>query len=154
MLNFPTNPTGGTADKQKLERLAKFAVEKDLIVISDEIYAELTYEGEHVSIVDLPGMKNNFAAGFQGLCDWLQGWLRVWSRLVDRGHDENSSVLHDVCTDFEQEAAIEALRHGIDDVVRMREQYQKRRDFIVRRFNQMGLNCHFVRFFLFQVFNL
>ena len=70
LLNFPTNPTGGTADKQKLERLAKFAVEKDLIVISDEIYAELTYEGEHVSIVDLPGMKertillHGFSKGF------------------------------------------------------------------------------------------
>ena len=57
LLNFPTNPTGGTADKEKLQRLAKFAVEKDLIVISDEIYAELTYEGEHVSIASLPGMK-------------------------------------------------------------------------------------------------
>ena len=54
LLNFPTNPTGGTADKEKLQRLAKFAVEKDLIVISDEIYAELTYEGEHVSIASLP----------------------------------------------------------------------------------------------------
>ena len=57
LLNFPTNPTGGTADKEKLQRLAEFAVEKDLIVISDEIYAELTYEGEHVSIASLPGMK-------------------------------------------------------------------------------------------------
>ena len=57
MLNFPTNPTGGTADREKLERLAKFAKDKDLLVISDEIYAELTYEGEHVSIASLPGMK-------------------------------------------------------------------------------------------------
>ena len=54
MLNFPTNPTGGTADREKLERLAKFAKDKDLIVISDEIY-ELTYEGEHVSISSLLG---------------------------------------------------------------------------------------------------
>ena len=57
MLNFPTNPTGGTADRQKLEKLARFAVEKDLIVISDEIYAELTYEGEHLSIASFPGMQ-------------------------------------------------------------------------------------------------
>ena len=70
LLNFPTNPTGGTADKEKLQRLAKFAVEKDLIVISDEIYAELTYEGEHVSIASLPGMKertillHGFSKGF------------------------------------------------------------------------------------------
>ena len=66
MLNFPTNPTGGTADREKLEKLAKFAVEKDLIVISDEIYAELTYEGEHLSIAALPGMQERtiFLHGF------------------------------------------------------------------------------------------
>ena len=58
MLNFPTNPTGGTADREKLERLAKFAVDKDLIVISDEIYAELTYEGDHLSIASFPGMQD------------------------------------------------------------------------------------------------
>ena len=69
MLNFPTNPTGGTADRTKLERLAKFAVEKDLIVISDEIYAELTYEGEHLSITAFPGMKERtiFLHGFPKL---------------------------------------------------------------------------------------
>ena len=66
---FPTNPTGGTADRAKLERLAKFAVEKDLIVISDEIYAELTFEGEHVSIAALPGMKERtiLLMAFQGV---------------------------------------------------------------------------------------
>ncbi len=149
MINFPTNPTGGTADRAKLERLAKFAVEKDLIVISDEIYAELTYEGEHVSLVDLPGMKERtlllhgfskafamtgFRVGFACGPDWL----------IDA-----MMKIHQYCMMcapiLSQEAAIEALAHGADEVARMREQYCKRRDFVVRRFNEMGLACHLPR---------
>ena len=87
MLNFPTNPTGGTADREKLEKLAKFAVDKDLIVISDEIYAELTYEGEHLSIAALPrdAGANHFSSWFfQGFrYDWFPGWLCLRTRLVD-----------------------------------------------------------------------
>lgn len=66
ILNFPTNPTGGTADRAKLEAIAKFAVEKDLLVASDEIYSELTFEGDHVSIASLPGMRERtvFLHGF------------------------------------------------------------------------------------------
>jgi len=149
LLNFPTNPTGGTADKQKLERLAKFAVEKDLIVISDEIYAELTYEGVHVSIVDLPGMKertillHGFSKGF-AMTGFRVGFACGPDWLI-----EAMMKIHQYCMMcapiLSQEAAIEALRHGVDDVMRMREQYQKRRDFIVRRFNQMGLDCHLPR---------
>ena len=149
MLNFPTNPTGGTADRAKLERLAKFAVEKDLIVMSDEIYAELTYEGEHVSLVDLPGMKERtlllhgfskafamtgFRVGFACGPDWL----------IDA-----MMKIHQYCMMcapiLSQEAAIEALAHGADEVARMRDQYCKRRDFVVRRFNEMGLPCHLPR---------
>jgi aminotransferase len=149
MLNFPTNPTGGTADRAKLERLAKFAVEKDLIVISDEIYAELTYEGDHVSLVDLPGMKERtlllhgfskafamtgFRVGFACGPDWL----------IDA-----MMKIHQYCMMcapiLSQEAAVEALAHGADEVASMREQYCKRRDFVVRRFNEMGLPCHLPR---------
>ena len=149
LLNFPPNPTGGTADKQKLERLAKFAVAKDLIVISDEIYAELTYEGEHCSIVDLPGMKertillHGFSKGF-AMTGFRVGFACGPDWLI-----EAMMKIHQYCMMcapiLSQEAAIEALRHGTDDVMRMREQYQKRRNFIVRRFNQMGLGCHLPR---------
>ena len=149
LLNFPTNPTGGTADKQKLERLAKFAVAKDLIVISDEIYAELTYEGEHCSIVDLPGMKertillHGFSKGF-AMTGFRVGFACGPDWLI-----EAMMKIHQYCMMcapiLSQEAAIEALRHGTEDVMRMREQYQKRRNFIVRRFNQMGLSCHLPR---------
>ena len=144
----PTRP-GETADLEKLERLAKFAVEKDLIVISDEIYAELTYEGEHVSLASLPGMKERtlllhgfskafamtgFRVGFACGPDWL----------IDA-----MMKIHQYCMMcapiLSQEAAIEALANGSDDMERMKEQYFRRRNFVIRRFNEMGLSCHLPR---------
>ena len=149
MLNFPTNPTGGTADRAKLERLARFAVEKDLIVISDEIYAELTYEGEHVSLAALPGMKertillHGFSKGF-AMTGFRVGFACGPDWLI-----EAMMKIHQYCMMcapiLSQEAAIEALRNGTEDVLRMRDHYAKRRDFIVRRFNEMGLACHLPR---------
>ena len=149
MLNFPTNPTGGTADRAKLERLAKFAVDKDLIVISDEIYAELTFEGEHVSLAALPGMQertillHGFSKGF-AMTGFRVGFACGPDWLI-----EAMMKIHQYCMMcapiLSQEAAIEALRNGTEDVMRMRDQYAKRRDFIVRRFNEMGLDCHLPR---------
>ena len=149
LLNFPTNPTGGTADKAKLERLAKFAVEKDLIVISDEIYAELTYEGEHVSIASLPGMQertillHGFSKGF-AMTGFRVGFACGPDWLI-----EAMMKIHQYCMMcapiLSQEAAIEALKNGTEDVKRMCEQYHKRRDFIVRRFTDFGLECHLPR---------
>ncbi|MEC7401169.1 MAG: aminotransferase class I/II-fold pyridoxal phosphate-dependent enzyme [Verrucomicrobiota bacterium] len=149
MLNFPTNPTGGTADRAKLERLARFAVEKDLIVISDEIYAELTYEGEHVSLAALPGMKertillHGFSKGF-AMTGFRVGFACGPDWLI-----EAMMKIHQYCMMcapiLSQEAAIEALRNGTEDVLRMRDHYAKRRDFIVCRFNEMGLACHLPR---------
>jgi|TARA_X000000950_G_scaffold81657_1_gene102757 aminotransferase len=149
MLNFPTNPTGGTADRAKLERLAKFAVDKDLIVISDEIYAELTFEGEHVSLAALPGMEertillHGFSKGF-AMTGFRVGFACGPDWLI-----EAMMKIHQYCMMcapiLSQEAAIEALRNGTEDVMRMRDQYAKRRDFIVRRFNEMGLDCHLPR---------
>ena len=149
MLNFPTNPTGGTADREKLERLAKFAKEKDLIVISDEIYAELTYEGEHVSIASLPGMRertlllHGFSKGFA-----MTGF-RIGFGCGPEWLIEAMMKIHQYCMMcapiLSQEAAIEALVNGVEDVKRMRDQYHKRRDFVVRRLNEIGLNCHLPR---------
>ncbi len=149
MLNFPTNPTGGTANHEKLERLAKFARDKDLIVISDEIYAELTYEGEHVSISSLPGMKertlllHGFSKGF-AMTGFRVGFGCGPDWLI-----EAMMKIHQYCMMcapiLSQEAAVEALKNGQDDVLHMREQYKKRRDFLVRRFNEIGLACHLPR---------
>ena len=149
LLNFPTNPTGGTADRAKLERLAKFAVEKDLIVISDEIYAELTYEGEHVSIAELPGMRertillHGFSKGF-AMTGFRIGFACGPDWLIDA-----MMKIHQYCMMcapiLSQEAALEALMNGTNEVLKMKEQYQKRRDFLVRRFNEMGMECHLPR---------
>ena len=149
LLNFPTNPTGGTADRAKLERLAKFAVEKDLIVISDEIYAELTYEGEHVSIAELPEMRertillHGFSKGF-AMTGFRIGFACGPDWLIDA-----MMKIHQYCMMcapiLSQEAALEALRNGTNEVLKMKEQYQKRRDFLVRRFNEMGMECHLPR---------
>ena len=149
MLNFPTNPTGGTADLDKLEKLAKFAIEKDLLVISDEIYAELTFEGEHVSIASLPGMKertlllHGFSKGF-AMTGFRVGFGCGPDWLI-----EAMMKIHQYCMMcapiLSQEAAIEALKNGLSDVSRMREQYHKRRDFVVKRFNEIGLKCHLPR---------
>ena len=149
LLNFPTNPTGGTADRAKLERLAKFAVEKDLIVISDEIYAELTYEGEHVSIAELPGMRertillHGYSKGF-AMTGFRIGFACGPDWLIDA-----MMKIHQYCMMcapiLSQEAALEALRNGTNEVLKMKEQYQKRRDFLVRRFNEMGMECHLPR---------
>jgi len=146
ILNFPTNPTGGVADRGRLERIAKFAKEKDLVVLSDEIYAELTFDGEHVSIATLPGMRERtvFLHGMSkafAMTGFRLGFACGPAALI-----EAMMKVHQYCMMcapiLSQAAAIEALRHGWDDVLRMREKYHQRRDYIVTRFNELGLPCH------------
>ncbi|MGF1482800.1 MAG: aminotransferase class I/II-fold pyridoxal phosphate-dependent enzyme [Opitutales bacterium] len=146
ILNFPTNPTGGVVDRERLERIAKFAVEKDLVVLSDEIYAELTFEGEHVSIATFPGMRERtiFLHGFSkafAMTGWRIGYACAPAELT-----EAMMKVHQYCmmcaSIISQEAAREALVNGSESVARMKEQYDRRRQFIVRRFNELGLSCH------------
>ncbi len=149
ILNFPTNPTGGTVRKQDLEKIAAFAREKDLIVISDEIYAELTYDGEHTSIASLPGMQDRtiFLHGVSkafAMTGFRIGFACAPKPLIDamvRIHQYSM-----LCAPIlSQEAAIEAMRNGKEQMLHMREAYQRRRDYLVRRFNEMGLPCHLPR---------
>ncbi len=149
ILNFPTNPTGGVADRACLEKIARFAVEKDLVVLSDEIYAELTFDGSHVSIATLPGMRERtvFLHGMSkafAMTGFRLGYACGPAALI-----EAMMKVHQYCMMcapiLSQAAAIEALRHGWDDVLRMRDKYQQRRDYIVSRFNEMGLTCHLPR---------
>ena len=146
LLNFPTNPTGGVTEKGKLEQLAKFAVEKDLLVISDEIYSELTFEGEHSSIASLPGMKERtiFLHGFSKA--FAMTGFRIGYACGPQVLIEAMMKVHQysmLCAPIlSQEAAVEALKHGAPSVAKMKEAYQRRRDLIVRRFNEIGLNCH------------
>ncbi len=146
LLNFPTNPTGGVTEKSKLEKLAKFAVEKDLLVISDEIYSELTFEGEHTSIASLPGMKARtiFLHGFSKA--FAMTGFRIGYACGPQVLIEAMMKVHQysmLCAPIlSQEAAIEALKNGKPAVEKMKEAYQRRRDLIVRRFNEIGLACH------------
>ena len=146
LLNFPTNPTGGVTERKKLEQLARFAVEKDLLVISDEIYSELTFEGKHTSIASLPGMQertlflHGFSKGF-AMTGFRIGYACGPEPLIEAMMKVHQYSM--LCAPIlSQEAAIEALKNGTSSVLKMKEAYQKRRDLIVRRFNEMGLNCH------------
>jgi len=146
LLNFPTNPTGGIMDREKLEEIARFAIDKDLLVISDEIYAELTFEGKHTSIASLPGMKNRtihlhgVSKAF-AMTGFRLGYACASSALIEAMMKVHQYSM--MCAPIlSQEAAIEALNNGQDSVQRMFEQYLRRRDYIVRRFNEIGLSCH------------
>lgn len=146
MLNFPTNPTGGVTNLANLKRIAQFAQEKDLLIISDEIYSELMYEGQHVSIASLPGMRERtiFLHGFSkafAMTGFRIGYACGPAPIIEAMMKVHQYSM--LCAPIlSQEAAIEALKHGTESVKNMREQYQQRRDLIVRRFNEMGLACH------------
>jgi len=149
ILSLPCNPTGGTCNRAQIEAIAKFAVEKDLLVLSDEIYSELTFEGEHVSIAGLPGMKERviFLHGFSkafAMTGWRIGYACGPAPLIEAMMKVHQYSM--MCASIiSQEGAIEALQNGEDAMKAMRDQYHRRRDFIVRRFNEIGLKCHLPR---------
>ncbi len=149
VLNFPTNPTGGTMERAELEKIAALARRHNLVVMTDEIYSELTFEGEHVSIAALPGMKARtiFLHGFSkayAMTGFRIGYACGPAELIEammRIHQYSM-----LCASIiSQEAALEAIQHGETDTAEMREQYRLRRNFIVRAFNEMGLKCHLPR---------
>jgi aminotransferase len=149
LLNFPTNPTGGTASRELLLQIAEFVREKDLLVISDEIYSELTFEGTHTSITSLPGMRERtiFLHGFSkafAMTGFRVGYACGPAAVIDAMLKIHQYTI--MCASIiSQEAALEALLHGHDDMLRMRDKYRERRDLIVRRFNDLGLPCHLPR---------
>jgi aminotransferase len=149
VLNLPCNPTGGTCSPEQLAAIAKFACEKDLLVFSDEIYSELTFEGTHTSIATFPGMRDRtvFLHGFSkafAMTGWRIGYACAPAPLIEAMMKVHQYSM--MCASIiSQEAAIEALNRGWDDVLRMRQQYHRRRDFIVRRMNEIGLKCHLPR---------
>jgi aminotransferase len=146
MLNFPTNPTGGTVKLEQLLEVARFAQEKDVLVISDEIYAELTFEGKHRSIASLPGMRDRTILLHGCSKAFAMTGFRVGFACANKELTEAMMKVHQysmLCAPIlSQEAAVEALENGADAVARMKEQYQRRRDLIVRKLNASGLSCH------------
>jgi aminotransferase len=145
VLNFPTNPTGGTMSRPELLRIAEVARRRNLLVMTDEIYAELTFEGEHVSIASLPGMKERtvFLHGFSKA--YAMTGFRIGYACGPAGLIEAMTRIHQysmLCASvISQEAALEAIEHGEADTAEMREQYRLRRNFMVKALNEMGLEC-------------
>ncbi|MBR89867.1 MAG: aromatic amino acid aminotransferase [Verrucomicrobiales bacterium] len=149
ILNFPTNPTGGTMTRENLQGIAELAQRHDLTIIADEIYAELTFEGEHSSIAALPGMKERtvFLHGFSkayAMTGFRVGYAcgpAEIIRALTRVHQYSM-----LCASIiSQEAALEAIRNGRVAMVNMREAYRQRRNLMVSALNDMGLACHLPR---------
>jgi aminotransferase len=149
VLNFPTNPTGATMERAELEKIAQLACRRNLMVMSDEIYSELTFEGGHTSIASLPGMKQRaiFLHGFSKA--YAMTGFRIGYACAPAEMIEAMMRIHQysmLCASIiSQEAALEAIQHGAADTAEMREQYRVRRNFIVNSFNQIGLPCRLPR---------
>lgn len=146
MLNFPCNPTGATQTRQELEKIARLCVQHDLIVLTDEIYSELTYDqAEHVSIASLPGMRERtvFLHGFSkafAMTGFRIGYACAPAPLTDAMMKIHQYAI--LCANtMAQDAAVEALENGSRDVEAMRREYEHRRNYIVRAMNDLGLTC-------------
>jgi aminotransferase len=147
MLNFPTNPTGAVMPLEELKKIAAFAVKHDLVVLTDEIYSELTYdELPHHSIAALPGMKERtvFLHGFSkafAMTGWRIGYACGPADIIEAMMKIHQYSI--LCAPvMGQEAAIEALDRGARSVERMREEYRLRRNHIVSSLNEVGIPCH------------
>ena len=149
VLNFPTNPTGGTLRRSELLKIADVVLRRNLLVITDEIYSELTFEGEHLSIASLPGMRERtvFLHGFSKA--YAMTGFRIGYACGPAEIIEAMMKIHQysmLCASIiSQEAALEAIQHGEADTAEMRDQYRLRRNFVVNAFNAMGLTCHLPR---------
>lgn len=155
VLPFPNNPTGAIMEKKDLEDIAKICVEKDIYVLSDEIYSELTYGTDHVSIASFPGMRdrtiviNGFSKGF-AMTGWRLGYAAGPKVIMEQMLKIHQYAIMCAPT-MSQYAAVDALQHGEKDVQMMRESYNQRRRFLMNAFKEMGLEC-FEPFGAFYVF--
>ena len=145
LLNFPNNPTGAMLSRQDFEKLAKICIKHDLMVITDEIYAELSYGDEYVSIASIPGMKERtiFLHGFSKA--WAMTGFRMGYSCAPAALTEAMMKIHQYvmmsAPTISQIAAIEALSHAEIDTEQMRKGYQERRDFMYDSIREMGIPC-------------
>ena len=155
VLPFPNNPTGAVMTKEDLEPIARICVEKDLFVISDEIYAELTYNGTHATIASFPGMKertiliNGFSKAY-AMTGWRLGYACGPAQIISQMTKIHQFAIMCAPT-TSQYAAVVALRESDEDVARMREAYNQRRRYLMDAFRKMNLKC-FEPFGAFYVF--
>ncbi len=145
VLPFPNNPTGAIMERKDLEAIARIVIEHDLFVISDEIYAELTYLDEHVTIASLPGMRertvliNGFSKAYS-MTGWRLGYACAPKEILEQMLKIHQYAIMCAPT-TSQYAAVEAVRNGDADVSQMREEYNGRRRYLVKRLREMGMPC-------------
>ena len=155
ILPFPNNPTGAIMDKNDLEAIAKICIEKDIFVLSDEIYAELTYSGDHVTIASIPGMRertiviNGFSKAY-AMTGWRLGYALGPEEIIAQMMKIHQFAIMCAPT-TSQYAAVEAIKNGDEDVKKMRASYDQRRRFLMNAFREMNLPC-FEPFGAFYVF--
>ncbi len=155
ILPFPNNPTGAIMEKEELQAIADIVKERDLYIISDEIYAELTYKGSHVSIASLPGMWertvliNGFSKAY-AMTGWRLGYACAPEVIMEQMTKIHQFAIMCAPT-TSQYAAIEAIKNGDEDVAQMKESYNQRRRFLLHSFREMSLEC-FEPFGAFYVF--
>ena len=155
VMPFPNNPTGAVMEKKDLEAVAEVVKKHDLFVLSDEIYAELTYLDNHVSIASIPGMRertiviNGFSKS-HAMTGWRLGYACGPEVIIKQMLKIHQFAIMCAPT-TSQYAAVEALRNGDEDVAMMREEYNGRRRYVLERFKEMGLSC-FEPFGAFYVF--
>lgn len=145
ILPFPNNPTGAIMERKDLEDIAQVVIENDLYVISDEIYSELTYKGDHISIAELPGMQertiliNGFSKSY-AMTGWRLGYACGPQEIIEQMIKIHQFAIMCAPTNS-QYAAVEALKNGDEDVAEMRETYNGRRRYLMNAFKEMGLEC-------------
>ncbi|MBQ9910493.1 MAG: aminotransferase class I/II-fold pyridoxal phosphate-dependent enzyme [Lachnospiraceae bacterium] len=145
VLPFPNNPTGAVMEKADLEAIAEVIIEHDLYVLSDEIYSELMYKGEHVSIATIPGMKertilvNGFSKAY-AMTGWRLGYACGPEAIIRQMTKIHQFAIMCAPTNS-QYAAIEALRNGDRDIQEMRSSYDQRRRYLMHAYEKMGLPC-------------
>ena len=145
VLPFPNNPTGAIMTREDLEAIAEVCIEKDIVVVSDEIYSELTYGTKHVSIASLPGMWertiliNGFSKG-HAMTGWRLGYACGPAEIIQQMMKIHQFAIMCAPT-ASQYAAIDALKNGDEDVAMMRDAYDKRRRYVLHELRDMGLSC-------------
>ncbi len=145
ILPFPNNPTGAIMERKDLEEIAEIIIKNDIYVMSDEIYAELTYKGEHVSIASLDGMKertiliNGFSKAY-AMTGWRLGYACAPKEIIKQMTKIHQFAIMCAPT-TSQYAAVEALKNGDEDIKMMRQAYNQRRRFLLNAFKEMNLEC-------------
>ena len=146
VLPYPNNPTGGIMEKEDLEAIREIIIKHDLYVLSDEIYGELTYTGKpHISIASLPGMKertvvvNGFSKAY-AMTGWRLGYACGPQEIIAQMVKIHQYAIMCAPT-TSQYAAVEAMKNGDSDVAHMRDEYNVRRKYLLKRFREMGLEC-------------